>query len=522
MNGRSPVFLAALLSPLLAPAAAAQKRGIGAWHNDKKHGFAVRVIESIATAIPLQPNEEYEIAKFSGPRLSIGKENAEFTADFRILRIEPKGPATGSMGPGSGKEGEPESRPDPEKAKREYLESRKARTFEQWLKEQSGFMNATVADDKKKDFALPSKLPATEYEFTVKTQGKTLVCGYAAVVHMTGQEIALVWLVPENHYDKWIQPFKTAARTFKPIEKEAAVAEAGAGLSEREKKKRELIDRHKTLAGWTVDETEHYFIVSDADPKHLPEVKRRIEAIRGRLEKDFPPEKPIAAVSTLRVCKNGDEYHQYGGPGGSAGYWNDQAEELVIYVVTEKPSDTWCTMQHEAFHQYIYYRCGELAPHSWYNEGTGDYYAGADFKYGKFEIDIFDWRKDPIRQAIRDGKHVPLAEILKFTKDQYYAKEKVGICYAEGWSFIYFLREGKKKGAKNWNPAWEKILPTYLEKLIEAKEKGESEARAKAKGEIDEGAKREIQEQARKTALDAAFEGIDVEALEKAWMEFTT
>ena len=38
---------------------------------------------------------------------------------------------------------------------------------------------------------------------------------------------------------------------------------------------------------------------------------------------------------------------------------------------------TWETLSHETFHQFIFYFYGSLSPHSWYNEGQGDYFAGA-------------------------------------------------------------------------------------------------------------------------------------------------
>ena len=41
-------------------------------------------------------------------------------------------------------------------------------------------------------------------------------------------------------------------------------------------------------------------------------------------------------------------------------------------------ADTLAVLYHEAFHQFIFYSVGEVAPHSWFNEGHGDYFSGAD------------------------------------------------------------------------------------------------------------------------------------------------
>ena len=46
--------------------------------------------------------------------------------------------------------------------------------------------------------------------------------------------------------------------------------------------------------------------------------------------------------------------------------------------------DSLLVLYHEAFHQYIYYAVGEVAPHDWFNEGHGDYFSGAVIPtYGK-------------------------------------------------------------------------------------------------------------------------------------------
>jgi hypothetical protein len=52
--------------------------------------------------------------------------------------------------------------------------------------------------------------------------------------------------------------------------------------------------------------------------------------------------------------------------------------------------------------------------------------------------------------------------MIKYEQPQYYAEDKVHICYAQGWSMIYFLRKSEQVAKK---PEWAKILPTYFEIL---------------------------------------------------------
>jgi hypothetical protein len=114
-------------------------------------------------------------------------------------------------------------------------------------------------------------------------------------------------------------------------------------------------------------------------------------------------------------------------------------------------------------------------PHSWYNEGTGDYYAGYRYKgTGSFELKTLStWmafldRLSTIKEAIKKNTYVPFDKIFRYTQRDYYSNPDV--CYAEGWAIIYFLREGKKAGVQGWKAEWSNILPEYERVLFETKD----------------------------------------------------
>ena len=152
----------------------------------------------------------------------------------------------------------------------------------------------------------------------------------------------------------------------------------------------------------------------------------------------------------------------------------------VLCIDDASTDDTLAVLYHEAFHQYIYYSVGNVAPHSWFNEGHGDYYAGAKYKGGKFKIEPFDWRVGTIKGAIVTGQrkvvkeengrrqydgnggYTPLPDFVRFTQGEYYSYP--GICYAQGWSLIYFLREIVPKN-KKYNEKWGHILQVYFDTL---------------------------------------------------------
>src|SRR5205085_4217671 len=59
-------------------------------------------------------------------------------------------------------------------------------------------------------------------------------------------------------------------------------------------------------------------------------------------------------------------------------------------------------------------------------------------------------------------EYVPLKALVRFSQRDYYSYPS--ICYAQGWSLVYFLREIVPKNPV-WNEKWGKILETYFSTL---------------------------------------------------------
>jgi hypothetical protein len=175
-------------------------------------------------------------------------------------------------------------------------------------------------------------------------------------------------------------------------------------------------------------------------------------------------------------------------------------EELVLYDDRESRGRdfTWGVLSHEGLHQYVFAFFGNIAPHSWYNEGNGDYYFGFEFKNGKFKQGPARNRHENVKTLIAERRHAPLQEFVRWTQPEYYGQNKLGLsqseCYAQGWSLVWFLRTGAGK-AKGWQKEWATILDRYLEVLLDT-------------GELDQ-------------AVTAAFEGVDWAAFEASWLAYT-
>ncbi|MHC5028198.1 MAG: hypothetical protein ACYTGR_15705 [Planctomycetota bacterium] len=280
----------------------------------------------------------------------------------------------------------------------------------------------------------------------------------------------------DKRFDKEVRDFSKAAKTFKRFEK-ADTSARDAELSQMDEQERFLQKQiDKLQPGWEYLRTPRYLFLYNAEKNFVKELADRIESMRDEYERLYPPDRPIEDISIVRVCNSKDEYHAYGGPSGSAGYWYSVDRELVFYDARPRTTPM-LVANHEALHQYIYYYYGELAPHSWYNEGHGDYFSGAKLTsshritgYGNFS-----WRVGLIKEAARlrsegkgknDGACAPLKELMHFHHSEYYGSKgwDISINYATGWALVHMLRESKAL-----KPKWERILPEYLENLLAAR-----------------------------------------------------
>lgn len=272
--------------------------------------------------------------------------------------------------------------------------------------------------------------------------------------------------------------------------------------------------RSRLLDGWKWEDTTNFVFLTSSDKAQLMrDLTKKLEGIRKFYGTLFAPVAEIEAVSTVRVCQDRDEYMEYGGSARSAGYWNAAAEELVFFENGKE--DTRIVLYHEAFHQYVYYAVGEVNPHPWFNEGYGDFFSGAEFNTSGDVVRIRPnpWRVEAIKYFL--GKCPSWAELVKMDQAAFMAGAEMH--YPMAWSIVYFLEESKEAAAQQ---DWAAILPRYYATL-KASYVRERARLAAEKPAIDEHALAfEASELARAAALAAAFEGVDLDELQRAWTDF--
>lgn len=456
------LVVGSLLSGLLAGQASAQL------HKDSRLGFQFKAPKDFK-AVAIQPGESIAVARYQDEsRKTAGDYAMHSTYEVRFYRA-PKAQANVEASAG----GEPP--PGALDAAMRYLEA----AFGYYEIERDKTLKVAGRDAR---------------ELQIKPGKDQPVRAHVVLVEQDDGVFLLEGMALADAFDKAKNEFAKAARSFKRIEKEDAEERqaADAQLSEQERFLKTQID--KLPPGWSSLRTEHYLFLYNAEKGFVKQMADQIEGMRAAYEELYPPDRPIEAISIVRVCNSVEEFQAYSGAGpGVGGYWASGQRELVFY--DKHPRDeTLCVLNHEALHQYIYYFYGELAPHSWYNEGHGDYFSGAELTksyritgYGAAPggFNRRDFIKERVRLArqgksLAEGAAPPLKELLNYSQPEYYSNARPVGFYPEGWAVVHMLRQSKRL-----SPKVAKILPDYLENLLAARHEKAVEALAKARADAE-------------------------------------
>jgi hypothetical protein len=423
-------------------------------HTDERLGFQFKPPKDYKS-VALSPTEFLVVAKYQASATdSSGDAGGKGFHRLFELSFFPSGFTSGPAEPGEEQPATPTDR------------------FQKMIEDQ--YANHQMTDSRELSI---SGSKARELRYTSDTEP---IAVYCVIVEQSDGVFVFEGAALAQRFKDAVGDFSKAVRTFKRVEK-ADRTEREAELAEMGEQDRFLqLQIEKLPPGWKHLRTPRYLFLYNAEGGLVKQLAERIEVMRDEYERLYPPDKPIEAVSIVRVCNSPEEYFAYGGPQGSGGYWNYVERELVFFDYRPREVPL-LVLNHEAFHQFIYYFYGQLAPHSWYNEGHGDYFAGAKLtrsnritEYGAQPAAEFN-RLPGIKEGARllsegkgakDGAAVPLKQLMAFHKSDYYGSKGYdpGLCYAEGWAVVHMLREAKGQDEK-----WKQILPSYLEHLLAAR-----------------------------------------------------
>jgi hypothetical protein len=321
---------------------------------------------------------------------------------------------------------------------------------------------------------------------------------------------------PKENWLKWadkmitsLQPLdeKDVATSDEPDENRDTFANTPERQKELEKAKANIAN----LKHWDYFTAPNYIVLYSWDPekpekrrdgyKYAKTMTNSLEQCRDLYTRDYPPhDKMVQMYSILRICDNYDEFMKYGEtPYGVVGWFNPRSKELVMFDdktnIAGGDDDAKATCFHEGWHQYAHsYFGGEnVELHRWFDEGTGDFYGAHTKTGGKWKYQADKGRYQSIRSQIARGNFIKTREIVGWNKDKFYGA-RAPDHYAQGYSLIDFLRRGPDALGRKFDQGWTKILETYRLTMLETKNQ--------------------------KTAVEKAFEGIDWDAFEAAWIDW--
>lgn len=530
---RRPLGLSLALVLALAPPLLAQGR---AKFENPTEGYRIWVNKAIK-AVPTEPNERQALAKW-GEKLELKDKSFRGEVDCTVMLVrikKGKGPVTGGQ-----PKPEEEPEPEPTSIREQSVEALNSGTTPEEFLKKRGYRSALGAVEGER--AVKSK---DGQEFVVKQwvgdafddrryQHNQVPMIRTYMLESEQEYFGLVALGP--FVDKWRDIVEDMAKSLERIQLGSA-EDATSGEEFTNADFREQV-RKKLVKGWAAYDTDHFiFVTNSKNKKLIDQILVDLEIMRSAYLSRFPPAEGVdmeSVISAVRFCETYDDYTAYGGPPGTGGYWNFVDEELVLvdvqtldfkamkqYMDREKLENlkniqVLDVLYHEAMHQYFFYANGNLAPASWYNEGFGEVFGGAVPDRRKAEVARVDKNKFRlfwIKQCQRTNRWPDLRAFLKMTQGEFYGASSLQN-YAFAWSFCYFLEEHRKdpKG----NKAWGGIPDAYLKNLREAtKQKRESLGIDKKDKEWLVAFTNELQ----KVAYEKTFEGIDMDELEKAWIE---
>ena len=211
----------------------------------------------------------------------------------------------------------------------------------------------------------------------------------------------------------------------------------------------------------------------------MARIKPMLEASMSAHRRYLPPEREMKP-SVLRVFNDRARYDSHVNAAteqlenNSVGMWMPSREELVVMSGMKQVKDTiaaetFGTLRHEAFHQYLFYATGRGGHAMWFNEGHACFFETGAYSASARRLSPNDdpgqrRPKDLAKDVLGIAKLIP--QILPLSHDGFYAGPltEVNRRYAAAWAVTYFLE--KAIWVMNGMDAYKDVLPTYL-KLME-------------------------------------------------------
>ena len=233
------------------------------------------------------------------------------------------------------------------------------------------------------------------------------------------------------------------------------------------------------MPNWWFAETENYIIKSNLSSRNrilAKKIQAQVEVMRKSYELFLPANKEIQEVSVITIPATREEYQNYVGQGmeWSGGIWSPSRRELVLSTMNKEAKSSankdWIldVLNHEAFHQYLFYALEKVRAPMWFNEGHAELFAHSTFSVGKIKLEEDKGGLSKLYPMIKSGR-IDFKSHIYANHEAYYADKDLN--YPLGWALCYYLRKAAPL-YKNRNYA--EVLPKTIQALREGKSADEA------------------------------------------------
>lgn len=314
-----------------------------------------------------------------------------------------------------------------------------------------------------------------------------------------GMDVAVEFEVLEDRYANLIGTVKNSLKTFRFVDRKAVVAAseddaaaprkkltsalwtksrqewrklpAEQRLEQRKQIEQDRFDavKARTPADWTISRSDHFLVVSHADPRFTKTCVDAAETFRDWLDQTFGDvSDEYVRHGVFRVCKDWDEYEAYRfkGSSESRGFSVSDNREAVTYRDNYNGTsgrDVGYFLD-DIFATYLWDKDPLLYGYlpAWLSWGLSRYVTRAQVKGRKITFDADDWEKEDIRELIRGDKLHDLKTLMSLDYDDYWkmyqAERRTDTELTAVVRFV--LGPGKR------HPLLKDFLPEYMKAVV--------------------------------------------------------
>ena len=199
--------------------------------------------------------------------------------------------------------------------------------------------------------------------------------------------------------------------------------------------------------GWLAGETAHYTIrVQEgraSAPKTLRALERSMDRLFDQYALAFGVKDRAIPKATVRLYRDRAAYRAGGGPASTAAYYDRERKELAGFQ--DEEGGWFQALCHEGCHQFSdlafpgYEEPGRVP--MWFREGLADGFGASVVRGNKLYVftlsGVASRRARAIKEAVKQGLHVPLSRLLTMGREPFKADAKLH--YAQAWSLVHFL-----------------------------------------------------------------------------------